>query len=445
MTDPVSGTLGVLLEPDMLLRIVLQIGLFAASAFFSGSETALFSLSRLDLRKLRRQRDPRATTLHELLDQPRRLIISILTGNMLINVAATANLTGILVALYGTEKAVWITTFVMVPLLLLLGEATPKTIAVSDPVKVSTRIIARPMSLWVAFVAPISSAVRAFSDRVTTAIVGEAPRRDNIIQVDEFRTLVEEGVVRGELTAVERALIYNLMQAGSDEVVEIMTPRTRGIFIDADQPIGELVKAFLAFKRSRVPVYRGSRDRVIGFLHAEDITRLVIDKVDIDSLTLDDLLRPSVMVPATKKIDEMFDYFQDNNAKVACVLNEFGGIDGIVSKNDVLNYIFSRPPTETSDQHVRFNAEAGTYTVPGEMKLIDFNKLTNSAVSDSRMTTVAGIVLRALDRLPRVGDTVTVDGIVLTVEEMEDNRIARVVASATSGKFLAADDKREAT
>ena len=135
---------GILLSAEMLIRLGFMIVLFVASAFFSGSETALFSLTRFDLRQLRRERHPAATTLYSLLDQPRSLIISILCGNQLVNVIATANLTAILVAIYGVEKAAWISLIVMVPLLLLFGEATPKTVAVSDPVGVSTRIVARP-------------------------------------------------------------------------------------------------------------------------------------------------------------------------------------------------------------------------------------------------------------------------------------------------------------
>jgi Mg2+/Co2+ transporter CorB len=432
MTEFLPAQLSQLLDVEILLRILLQLLLFAASAFFSGSETALFSLSRLDLRKLRRSRDPRSDTLHELLDQPRKLIISILCGNMFINVAATANLTGILILLYGSGQAAWLSTVVMVPLLLLFGEATPKTVAVSDPVGISSRIVARPMSLWVAFISPVTNLVRKFSDRITTAIVGEPPGKDSILRVDEFRTLVEEGVVSGELSAVERALIYNLMQAGSAEVIEIMTPRTRAALIDGSLPVAEIVQAYLRFRKHCVPVYRGSRDRVIGFLHAEVITPLILDNVDLSTVTLEELLRPAVMVPSTKKIDEMFDYFQNNEAQTACVLNEFGGIDGVISLDDVLNFVFSRPASEAFELGATIDHDSASFEVAGDMKLIDFNKLTNLAVDDARMTTVAGFVLRNLDRLPQVGDTVTLEGLSLVVSEMDDNRISRIAAVPAS-------------
>ncbi len=154
-----------LAEPDMIVRLGIQVLLLCSSAFFSGSETALFSLSRLDLQKLRRERNRHTETLHALMDQPRRLIISILCGNELVNIAAAANMTGILVVLYGVERAGWISVLVMVPLLLLFGEVTPKTISVSNPVRVSTGMVATPMSMWVKLVAPLVWVIRSLADR----------------------------------------------------------------------------------------------------------------------------------------------------------------------------------------------------------------------------------------------------------------------------------------
>ena len=138
-------------ELELLIRIVLQVLLLVGSALFSGSETALFSLSRIDLQKLRQSRHNDSETIHAMLDEPRRLIISILCGNELVNIASAVNMTGILLLLFGEQDVGWINILIMVPLLLLVGEVTPKTIAVSFPLKFSTNISARilPASLGV--------------------------------------------------------------------------------------------------------------------------------------------------------------------------------------------------------------------------------------------------------------------------------------------------------
>jgi putative hemolysin len=415
-----------LADPDMRARLFLQVLLLFGSAYFSGSETALFSLSRLDLQKLRRERNRHSETLHELLDQPRRLIISILCGNELVNIAAAANMAGILVNLYGVERAGLINILVMVPLLLLFGEVTPKTIAVSNPVRVSTRIVATPMNLWVKLVTPLVWMIRTVSDRITTFIVGQEKAAENILNLDEFRTLIEEVAKEGELNATERALIYNLLEAGDTEIVEIMTPRTKVDFLNAEMDVPAMVERFRVYQHPRVPVYRHTRDNLVGFLHAEDILRLVLDGADLSALEAGDVMHPPVVVPPTKKVDEMFDFFQANNARAAAVLNEFGGVDGFITMKDVLTFIFGQISGDIVGQELYQERDENVYEVPGDMKLTDFDNLTNFGISDPRMTTIGGVAFRYLDCLPHIGDQVTVEGIQITIMEMDMHRIARI-------------------
>jgi CBS domain containing-hemolysin-like protein len=428
-----------LAQPDMLIRLLLQALLLVASAFFSGSETALFSLSRLDLQRLRRERHPRVETLHALLDQPRRLIISILCGNEIINVAAAANMTGILVALYGDGRAGLLNMLIMVPLLLLFGEVTPKTIAVSDPVKVSTRIVAVPMSIWVKLVAPLRWVVREIADQVTTWIVGEEKSAKNLLKLDEFRTLVDEVVKTGELTSTERALIYNLLSAGSIEVVEIMIPRTRVLFINANSSVTQIVSKVRDSECTRLPVFRDSRDNVVGFIHAEDILSLVLDGTDLESVKLEHILRPLVAVIPTKKVDEVFDYLLAQKAQAAVVINEFGGVEGLITVRSALEYVFGQVAGAVAGAGLYERQEDGAFVLPGDMKLTVFNELTGFGMEDPRMTTIGGVILRYLDRVPEVGDEVRLDGIMLRVLEMSGLRVSRVSARRAIPDHSSAD------
>ena len=416
----------LLSQPDMIARLCLQVLLLAGSAFFSSSETALFSLSRLDLQNLRKGHHPHSETLHELLDQPRRLIISILCGNELVNIAASANMAGILVVLYGEgQQAGWINILVMVPLLLLLGEVTPKTIAVSMPVRYSSWV-SIPLAGWVRLITPLRWALRGVSDRLTTMIVGEPKTRENLLQIDEFRSLVEDVTEEGVLDATERVLIYNLLEAGDTEIVEVMTPRTQVNFLDIETPIPTLVENFRQFRHPRVPVFRGHRDNVVGFIHSEDVVRLVLDGVDVTQLSSEDLIQPPVMVPLTKRVDEMFEFFQSNNTRAAVVLNEFGGVEGFITLKDVLTFIFGEISGDLEGEELYREHDENEYTVPGDMKLVDFNNLTNFGIEDPRMTTIGGVLFRHLDAMPRVGDRVGIEGFDLTVLEMDGLRIAKV-------------------
>ena len=415
-----------LLTPGMIAALCLQVFLFFCSAFFSGSETALFSLSRLDLQKLRRERHPRSDTLHALLDQPRRLIISILCGNELVNIAATVNLAGILVNLYGSERAGWINVLVMFPLLLLLGEITPKTIAVSNPVKISAGLVAGPLSAWARLITPLRRVVRIAADQITTWIVGKELARENILQVDEFRTLLADVADEGVLDATERVLIDNLLEAGETEIVEIMTPRTRVKFLKDDMSVPEIVERFREVKHPRVPVCHEHHDVLVGFVHAEDILRLILDDADLGQLTVEQIIHPPVVVPPTKNVDEMFDFFQNNAARAAAVINEFGGVEGFITMRDIVNFIFGEISEGVAGQELYEERDENIFEVPGDMKLTDFDDLTNFGIWDPRMTTIGGVVFRYLDRLPKVGDTAAMDGYLATVLEMDGHRLARV-------------------
>ena len=417
----------LLTEPDMIARLVLQFCLLICSAFFASSETALFSLSRLDLQQLRREQNPRSETIHELLDQPRKLIISILSGNELVNIAAAANMASILISLYQPDKVMLVNLLVMVPLLLLIGEVTPKTIAVSNPVRYSTRIVAAPMALWINLIAPLRWLIRSVADWITTKLVGEAKAADNILQVDEFLTLVEQVSEEGGINATERVLIYNLLEANDTEIVEVMTPRTQMAFLNVEMPVPEMIEKFIAYRHPRVPVFKTHRDNLVGFVHAEDILRLILDDVDQSELTHEDIMHPPVVVPLTKKVDEMFDFFQHHQVRAAACLNEFGGVEGFITMRSVLNFIFgdvsggSRTTRELYQEK-----DDNIYEVPGDMKLNDFNNLTNFGIEDPRMMTIAGYAFRLLDRLPREGDRVTSEDIIIQILEMDDHRISRV-------------------
>ena len=415
-----------LLEPAIIAALCLQVFLFLCSAFFSGSETALFSLSRLDLQKLRRDHHPQSETLHALLDQPRRLIISLLCGNELVNIAATANLAGILVSLYGIDRAGWINVLVMFPLLLLLGEITPKTIAVSDPVRISAGLVAAPLGIWVRVITPLRRVVRAIADRLTTWIVGQERAPENILQLDEFRTLLAEVADEGILDATERVLIDNLLEASETEIVEIMTPRTQTAFLKDDMSLPEMLERFREIRHPRVPVCHEHHDNLVGFVHAEDIVRLVLDDADLSTRRPSDIMHPPVVVPPTKHVDEMFDFFQTNNARAAVVLNEFGGVEGLVTMRDVISFIFGEISEGVHGQELYREHDQNSYEVAGAMKLTDFNDLTNFGIEDPRMTTIGGVVFRYLDRLPQVGDRVAMEGIVATVLEMDGHRLARL-------------------
>lgn len=412
---------------ELYVRIAFQVLFLTLSAIFSGSETALFSLSRIDLQRLRQSRHGDSETIHAMLDEPRRLIISILCGNELVNIASAANMAAILLLLFGEQDVGWINIVVMVPLLLLIGEVTPKTVAVSFPIKFSTAISARILPRWMTLITPLRIAVRAVADRITTLVVGEAVDRENILQPDELRTLLEEGEETGIIDATERVLIDNLLEASETDISRIMTPGPRILFLDADLPVPEIINQFRQYRHPRVPVYQGHWDNVIGFLHSEDILKLVRGGGDLSSVTLDMILKPAHFVPPTKKVDEMFDYFQSHDTRVAIILGEYGEVFGIVTMKDVLTFIFGEISGKMIGQEYYRERDENSYVVPGDIRLADFYNLTNFDIEDPVMSTIGGVAFRLFDRLPSPGDEITHDGYRFVVKERSGLRISQLL------------------
>ena len=431
----------LLSDPTIILRLILQIFLFALSAFFSMSETALFSLSKLDFQRLRNEKHGQADNLHKLLDYPRALIVSILCGNELVNVAATVNLAGILLSLYGNpDQAGWINIIIMFPLLLMFGEITPKTIALTNTYNVSSNFVSAPINFWVRLIKPIRAVVMLLANFLTSLIIGEQRKQENLLGVDEIRTLLAEANEHGELSAIERVIIDNLLEAKDAEVVEIMIPRPRLIFLDIEQPLTKLIKKIRRHKRARFPAYKGHPDNIVGLINTNDIARLILSKADLESIDITTILRPVVAVPETKTIHEMLDLFRREDATSALIFNEWGSVDGFVTLRQVLRY-FVGAMTNTTDAEESFTQiEEGKFSVSGQMNLERVNNIINSDLENARMTTIGGLVFQQLDRMPKQGDKVELAGVNVEVLKMKGHRIDKVAISSGSVLIPDADD-----
>jgi putative hemolysin len=426
---------------ELIVRGLLQVLLLMGSAVFSGSETALFSLTRIDLQQLRHRRDPHSDSVHAMLGEPRRLIISILCGNELVNIASSVNMAAILLILFG-QDAGWVNILVMVPLLLLFGEVTPKTIAVNHPVGFVQRISARILPRWIYIVTPLREAVRQVADRVTTLLVGEAVARENILQPDELKMLLDEGQQTGIIDATERVLIGNLLEASETEISHIMTPGPRLCLLNADQPLQDLINDFRRYRHPRVPVYSGHWDNVIGFVHSEDVLRLVRGGADLEQLSIESILRPAHFLPPTVKVDELFQYFQRTKTRACIVLGEFGEVVGIVTMKDVLAFLFGELTAYVRGSE-EYERDDHGHIVPGWMRLLDFYSLTNIDIDDPVMTTVGGLVFRLFGYLPKVGEVVDYEGYHFQVLGIDGLRISRLRVSKVEAPAPEVDTEDE--
>jgi CBS domain containing-hemolysin-like protein len=264
------------------------------------------------------------------------------------------------------------------------------------------------------------------ADRISTYIVGESIDRENILRPDEFRTLLEEGEETGIIDATERVLINNLLQAAETDISRIMTPGPRIRFLDASLPVPELIDEFRKYHHPRIPVYHGHWDNVIGLIRSEDILKLVRGGGDLSQVTLAMILKPAHFVPPTKKVDEMFDYFQTHNTRVAIILGEYGEVLGIVTMKDVLTFIFGEISGAMEGQEYYKEDDENSYIVPGDMRLSDFYNLTNFDIEDAVMCTIGGVAFRLFDKIPAAGDKVSYEGYEFVAKEVKGLRISKV-------------------
>ena len=411
------------------LELTLFILLLLLSGFFSSSETAMFSLNSLQLEQMRRSKNPRIGLIERMLAEPRRLIVTILIGNEFVNVAASVISAAMIIQLFGPDQKM-INLFVMVPILLVFGEITPKTLAIRNNIAFAT-VESRPIDLFARLITPIRWAVRSISDWFTTLIVGRERSRGNIVTEDMVRTLAHEAVGEGALDQMEAQFIDQIFEFGNKTLEELQTPRADIDFISADTPVHRMLELLRQTRQSRYPVYGKHRDDILGILHARDLLTVDLATLDQDREAFLRLLRKPYFVPESKPAVELFDSFRHSKRSFALTVDEYGGVTGLITMEDLLECIFGDIPSP-SDQVEDYRIEElseGVHRVEGAIPLEDFNQAfgCNLSGAEMEMETLGGFVLHAFGELPAEGDSTQVDDLLFTASRVAQNRILEIL------------------
>jgi len=335
------------LEIVIVIKIVSIFFLLCFSAFFSGSETALFSLESTKLHQLKESKHPKAGLVHALLEKPRRLLISILVGNEIINITASALAASLCISLFGNQGK-WLAVAIMTPLILLFGEVLPKTIAVSNSEKFSLRV-AQPLSIFATIIFPVRWIIRQVVDRITPLLGSHTKSDESIYHEEEFKELVEVGHKEGVLEKEEREMIHKILNFSDTLVSSIMIPRTHMFTLSYDLDRTSLIKEIRDHHFSRIPVYKQEKNNFIGVLYAKDL--LAVSEAETPSTTpVEHILRTPYLVPQDKKIPDLLKEFQDKRIHLALVVNEHGSIVGLVTMEDLLEELFGEIYDEFDDE-----------------------------------------------------------------------------------------------
>lgn len=434
--DPDPALQGMLLllaeqSPDLLLATWLAativIGL-VFSALFSGAEVALFSLNPLVKPESSTSSD---VLIDQLIAKPRRLLATILIGNTFANVI-TSVAAAVLTADFAHAMAlpssvvlvleVVIITFVI----LILSEITPKTLAINNPLALS-RFFARPIYFFFVLLRPFA----VFMASSAWFLERRLPKPDTKLHSSDIRTIARVGTEQGTIKNDEQELIENVIEFGNTTAKEIMTSRVNIEAVSVDDSLDKVVKIIQEEGFSRMPLYKDDIDHIVGIVFSKDVLPYLYSKSDQEPIVnWKTLAKPVLFIPGTKKLDDLLREFQQKKTHMAIVVDEYGGTEGLITLDDLLEEIIGDFQDEYSvDEDLPYTRlKNGSYLFDPSIDLDDMEEVLDCTLTTNQdeYETLGGLVYHLMERLPKEGESVVFNGLELFVQHVERNRIRKV-------------------
>ena len=392
----------------MTLWVALVI-LVGFSAFFSASETAFSSLNQIRLKSRAEDGDSSAARVLAMAEQYDKLLSTILIGNNIVNIAAASIGTILFTQMLGAERGATVSTIVLTIIVLIFGEVTPKSLAKEMPEKVATAV-SPFLVLLMALMTPLTWLFTQWKKLLGHFVhSGEA----DTITEGELMTMVSEAENDGELTDRESELIRSAIEFDDVEVEEILTPRVDVVAVEDDIPLEELAQTFAESGYSRLPVYHGTIDNIIGVVHEKDFYIARLKK----ATKIDDLVVPTLYTTGSTQISQLLRTLREQHHHLAVVVDEYGGTEGIITLEDILEELVGEIWDEHDEVTEDFRKQSdGSWLVSGSASVDDlYEELDLPEDEDIDSNTVNGLVQEKTCHLPKVGDRFTLgeyDGVV---------------------------------
>ena len=406
-----------------LWKIVTLIMGLALSALFSASETALMSLSKIRIKQMVENKEKGADRINKLLSDPNKLLSAILIGNNIVNIGASSLMTSLAIETFG-NTGVGIATGIMTLLILIFGEITPKSLAAQNSEKLSVRL-----SGFVQFnmilLTPISFVLSKITNFIIKILGGDVDKNQPFITQEELRTIVsvshKEGVLEGE----EKDMIYNVFDFSDSQVNDVMITRTEMLTIDVDLPYEEIIRVISEEQYSRIPVYEDTMDNIIGILYVKDLLFLQGQKeAEFD---LRKYIRKPYFTYEFKSTKDLFKEMRANRIHMVIVIDEYGGTEGIVTMEDLVEEIVGDIEDEydkgINDIEVIKEDE---YIVNGNVRIDAINKLIGTHIESEDFDTIAGFVIGLIHKIPELREEIEYENIKFIIESIDRNRIEKI-------------------
>jgi CBS domain containing-hemolysin-like protein len=395
--------------------------LLVLSGFFSSAETALFSISKAKATHLAKEKGRTNTLIKKMKDDPHRLLSTILIGNNLVNVGASAIATAVTIGLVESH-AVGIATGIMTFAILIFGEIFPKSIATRNNILIA-RLVIFPL-YWLSILFYPIILFLNFIPKLTGKI-----HKKPIVTEEELMTFVEVVEEEGGIEEEEKELIENIFEFDDTNASEIMTPRADMFVIDADEKLKleEIVESGF----TRIPVIEGDIDHVVGILNVKDL--LKHQATSDDEINVRQIMRQPYFVPENKKLDNLLQQFKKRKQHMAIIVDEHGGVSGVITLEDALEEIVGEiiDETDTVEPHI-IKTRPNEWRVLGKSEIDEVNETIEMNIPDSReYDTFSGYVLDQIGRIPQEKEEISLGNFLITVKEMEGNRISEYIVRQT--------------
>ncbi|MEK7838982.1 MAG: hemolysin family protein [candidate division NC10 bacterium] len=406
------------------LGLVGLVALVLLSALLTGAEAAFFSLGRARLRRLAEQQGSEAASLAPLLQQPHDLLVTLLVGITVINIGASALAAAVAERLFG-PAGLAVAIVGMIFLLSVFGEVLPMTLAVEHPERFSAWV-SRPVTWFSVLLAPVRVILGTFTVLTLRLIGSERARGGPEISEEELRTMVDVGTREGVVERTEREMIHRVFELEDTLVREVMVPRPDMFCLDVATPCERVLDLLRENLLSRVPVFEGTIDQIVGVLYTKDLLpHLRGLPADFD---LRAHLHPPYFVPESKRADALLREFQAKRLHLAIVVDEYGGTAGLVALEDLLEELVGEIRDEFDEEERLIHPVGhGTFRVSGKLPIDQLNAATGLSVSNEAYDTVGGWVLDLFGRIPHKGEKTETPDVAVTVEKVERMRVVEVL------------------
>lgn len=412
-------------DSQILIPVLSILTLIFISAFFSGSETGLTSISRAKIHKLQMDGNRRAGAVSKLHKDKEKLISAILLGNNVVNIAASSIATALAITLFGQAGVIY-ATLAMTILVLIFAEVLPKTYAVRHSEQVALTV-APLLTIITKLLSPFTVTVQVIVNK-TLSFISVAPK-DQMSGVDAVRGAVDLYHQEGNFLTEDKDMLSGIFDLGDTEVEQVMVHRSDMVAVSIDLPIDELVAFVADCLHSRIPVWENTPDNIIGILHTKDILKALQNlSGNLKTEDIRAVLREARFVPESINLKNQLKAFQKNKHHIALVVDEFGSVTGLITLEDIIEEVVGEIDDEhdlPSPKRIR-RCKDGSYNVDGDLALREANRELNLNLLEEDANTLAGYLILHAQAIPEVDEIFEIDDLIFRVTKREGNQITEI-------------------